>query len=619
MTSSDTVRSALLRTFVFTLISLFVIPAVTLSFTRHVAQKEDAAFLQSVDRRVAASPRLNDSEKAEALAYYRSHPLSGACTATAEQDREFRESVCEPLAFWWQFHWAERLAFWTLVGGAVLLSAAPTLAALAFRSRRLRYASFVAGWRLMTVSSAVEVLVQSAMVVWLSFWVTAYFWERYYIKLVGVAGLLAAFAVFYAIWTLFRRLPVDDEIEGELLSQADAPRLWNRIRQMADRVRTAPPDNVIAGIDTNFFVTEESCTVGGERVSGRTLFVSIPLLRILDSAEADAVLAHELAHLGGGDTRTSALLGPKLRQFDLYTWQMRSGGLTIVAHHLLRLYRMAFEFALARDSREREHMADRLAAELTAPRSIVQSLIKISAYGGYRHQVEEALFAQGRQFDGHLGIARFVAEGLHPYAGSPRFLERMKTADIPHPYDSHPALTERMRSVGHSLDETQYAAIVATSPQVTWVDDMPTAHRIEERLWAVYEQRFAADHDQSLAYRYEPANEEEEAVVVRHFPPVSFALAKGQRIDVTHRGLHATANASGGISWDDISGLALKDSNFGSSLVITHHDKGVLGARKTKLGLRGIGKQKAAFNAAVSRYWQRHLIMREHQRDIASE
>jgi hypothetical protein len=146
---------------------------------------------------------------------------------------------------------------------------------------------------------------------------------------------------------------------------------------------------------------------------------------------------------------------------------------------------------------------------------------------------------------------------------------------------------------------------------------MPTAPRIEERLWAAYEQRFAANHEQSLAYRYEPANEEEKAVVLRYFPPVSFALAKGQRIEVTYLGIDATANASGFISWDDVGGLTLKDGNFGSSLIVAHHDKGVLGARKTKLGLRGIGKQKATLSAAVGQYWQRHLIMRDHMNEAA--
>ena len=120
------------------------------------------------------------------------------------------------------------------------------------------------------------------MLVWLSFWLTAYFWHSYYIKLIAIAGIAAAAAVFYAVYTLFKKLPSDNEIEGELIAEADAPRLWERIRQLAGRVQTAPPDQIIAGIDTNFFVTEAPCEVRGQTLHGRTLFVSIPLLRVLD-------------------------------------------------------------------------------------------------------------------------------------------------------------------------------------------------------------------------------------------------------------------------------------------------------------------------------------------------
>ncbi|MGJ7497402.1 M48 family metallopeptidase [Variovorax sp. RT4R15] len=612
MASARTVRSELVRTLVLTLFSLFAIPAATLLFTQYVARTQDAAFLQSIEQRIAANPKLSGQEKDDALGFYRSHPLSGACDAPAEEDRDFHDKVCEPYSFYWQFHWADRLAFWTLIGGAVLLVAALALAALAFVNRGLRYASFVTGWRLMTVSSAAEVLVQGAMLVWLSFWLTAYFGELYSVKLVGIAGVLAAMAVFYAFWTLFKKLPVRNEIEGELLADADAPRLWQRVRELAAKAQAAPPDQIIAGIDTNFFVTESPCTVGNHPLKGRTLFVSVPLVRVLSTAEADAVLAHELAHLGGGDARSSALLGPKLRQFDQYTWEMRNGGLTIVVHYVLRLYRMIFAFALARDSREREYMADRTAAVLTAPESIVQSLIKISAYASYRNDVERRLFAESRRHEGDLGIARFVAEGLHPYAGSADFLETMKTAGVPHPYDSHPPLHERMRNVGYSVEESRYAAVVTAVPPATWVDDMPTAAAIEQRLWSAYEQRFAADHEHSLAYRYEPANEEEREIVLRHFPTVVFEVAKGSLIEITYQGIHAASCETGAISWDEVSGLTLQDGKFGA-LVVAHHDKGLLGARKTKIPLKGIGKQKDAFNLAVGKYWRRHQIMRAQQ------
>lgn len=351
----------------------------------------------------------------------------------------------------------------------------------------------------------------------------------------------------------------------------------------------------------------------GQSLRGRTLFVSILPLRVLDQTEADAVLAHELAHLGGGDTRSSAALGPKLLQFDQYTWKMRSAGLTIVAHYLLRLYRMIFAFALARDSREREYKADRVAAGLTAPHAIVQSLIKISAYASYRNDVERQLFAQNREHDGALGIAGFVADGLPPYARSDAFIEAMKTADVPHPYDTHPPLLERMRNVGHHVDESAYGAIVATAPQASWADEIETAGAIEARLWSDYEQRFVQNHELSLAYRYEPATEEERAVVLRHFPPVGFALKNGNRIDVSYEGLHPSADGGSTIAWDEVKGLTYKDSSFGDTLVVTHHDKGMLGARTTKVKLAGLGKQKENFKAAAGHYWQRHQIMRAQQ------
>ncbi len=184
-----TIHADLLRVFLLTLVSLFAIPAATLVFTEYALRSQDAAFLQSVEKRIASDARLSADDKAQATEFYRSHPLSKACDATAPDDRDFHDKVCSPYSMQWQFHWADHAAIWTLVLGAALLAAALVLGALAFANRGLRYASFVAGWRLMTVSSAVEVVLQSAMLVWLSFWLTAYFWHSYYIKLIAIAVL----------------------------------------------------------------------------------------------------------------------------------------------------------------------------------------------------------------------------------------------------------------------------------------------------------------------------------------------------------------------------------------------------------------------------------------------
>jgi Zn-dependent protease with chaperone function len=610
MPLANPVRKHLFKAFVQTLASLFAIPLIALVFSHYVLASQDAAFLQSVETEVAADSRLSPEEQRHALAWYHARPLSSACDDNDPKDKEFHDKACEEYSMRWQFYWTQRAAVVAMLLGATLLVTVLALAALAFVNRGLRYASFVAGWRLMTAASAVEVVLQSSMVVWLSFWLTAYFFERYSIKLVAIAGIAAGLAAFYAIWMLFKSPPSGNPIEGELVTPGDAPLLWKAVQASAARVKTAAPDHIVAGIDTNFFVTEVACIVQGRTIKGRTLFISIPLLRVLDRQEADAVLAHELAHLGGGDTRSSALLGPKLKQFDEYTWRMHGGGLTLVAHYLLRLYRMIFSFALARDGREREYLADRVAAGLTAPRAIVHSLIKISAYAQYRDQVERRLFAHDRQHGGALGISSFVAEGLHPYATSPDFVDTMRDASVPHPYDSHPPLRERMRNVGFAVEEQHYGAIVTAVPQATWVDDIPVASALESRLWAAYEQRFMERHLHSLAYRYEPKTDEERAVVLRYFPPVVFDLGKGGHITVSYDALHADADGGQPILWDQIKQILYKDSSFGNTAIVTLVDRGTMKSADRKIKLRGMGKQDAAFKAAVNLYWHRHQVMR---------
>ena len=90
---------------------------------------------------------------------------------------------------------ARKLSLWTLVASAALLLAVLGLGALAFADRKLQYASFVAGWRLTSWASATALVVQGTMAVWLSFWVTAFFFHKYSPKLV----LFVGFAVPYPI------------------------------------------------------------------------------------------------------------------------------------------------------------------------------------------------------------------------------------------------------------------------------------------------------------------------------------------------------------------------------------------------------------------------------------
>lgn len=602
----------LVKMLLFAALALFLIPALTYGFVRYANQDRDTAFLRMVEGKVHADKNASSDEKQAFIAFYRQRPPSTICSNREPEAQKYRADVCAPYGEVWEFNAMRNTALWTLLAGVVLLVAIGALGGLAFINRQWQHASFVIGWRLMTLASAAEVVLQGVMGVWLSFWVTAFFAQKYYLKLIVFVGLLVLGGVALLVTKIFQRVSSTNQVDGECVTEADAPLLWRRIRHMANRLQTAPPDHIVAGIDTNFFVTEAPLTVAGKELEGRSLFVSLPLLRVLSVPEADAVLGHELAHFHGGDTRASAQLGPKLQQYDHYVQGMREGGFTVVVYHFMQFYRLVFQISLSRNSREREFKADRAAAKLVSAQAIVQSLVKISAYDHYRNNTERALFAHNHKLDNTLGIAAAVAQGLRPYASSIDFVDDMRTAHIPHPFDSHPPLAQRMRQVGHPVDPDDFGAIVREVPTTTWADEIGTADAIEQRMWARYEQQFAQNHEQALAYRYEPANEQERALVLQYFPPVVFNLKDGAVVEVNYSGI-APAGDEPFVEWDSVKALQYNESSFGDSLTVTLHEKGGIGSKKIKVKLPGLGKQKDAFNAVVGQYWHRHQVMRQSQ------
>jgi Zn-dependent protease with chaperone function len=592
-----------------TLLALFLLPAFTWGYSLFLMYDANRTFQAAASAAIAHSTTLPQARRQAAIAFYASTPASATCYNASPELDEYRRSACPAYSPMWQFALVERTAFFTLLGNIVLLLLMSALGALAFSHPTTQYRSFVFGWRLLMMASATEVIVQGAFAVWLSFWITAHFWHAYYVKLILLMAMLAVLGVYVALAAIFRRVPMRNTVQGELITEAHAPTLWARIRNFAARLQTDPPAQIVAGIDDNFFVTETPLHLGDQVLHGRTLFVSLPLLRRLETDEANAVFAHELGHFRGGDTALSAALGPKLKHYGAFTEQMRKGLTTFVVWHLLHLYRLIFELALQRASREREFAADYAAAVLTSPDAVVRALIKITAYSRYRDRVQDALFGHGQQHTAELGIAQRVEGGLSAFAQSAEFVEAMRAADVPHPFDSHPPLQQRMQNVGFSVAESQLAQVACHTPIAPWTRDIRDVETLEQGQWRRFERDFSMAHDEALAYRYEPRGEQELAHVLRYFPPLAFNLAKNKAVVVSHAGIQLPG-LSEVVSWDRVQRIRYSDNAFGDRIVIEHAEKGWLGTKKTKARLRFAKGDRARFKQALNRYWHRHRVMR---------
>ncbi|MFF7706805.1 hypothetical protein [Pseudomonas sp. NPDC007930] len=121
------------------------------------------------------------------------------------------------------------------------------------------------------------------------------------------AIVLPLAAWWYSLWRIaqarraiaeaFQPLPVVSTVLGQSLSARQAPELWALAERLALALRVPPPTHLVVGFEgrCQMTFTPVQCMPGNTRHEGRTLYVPLPLLGLLDAAEAEAALAYALA------------------------------------------------------------------------------------------------------------------------------------------------------------------------------------------------------------------------------------------------------------------------------------------------------------------------------------
>ncbi|MEU7559249.1 M48 family metalloprotease [Streptomyces eurythermus] len=122
---------------------------------------------------------------------------------------------------------------------------------------------------------------------------------------VGFVTVLLAIPVVRGM--LMLRTPKGEDPPGLPVTDADEPRLWALVRELAAAAGTRAPDRILLTGEVNASVSEDPRLLG--LLPGpRRLTLGVPLLIGLTEAQLRSVLAHEFGHFTGGDTRLSALV-----------------------------------------------------------------------------------------------------------------------------------------------------------------------------------------------------------------------------------------------------------------------------------------------------------------------
>ncbi|MFF8473403.1 M48 family metalloprotease [Streptomyces sp. NPDC015414] len=299
------------------------------------------------------------------------------------------------------------------------------------------------------------------------------------IKIVAVSVLLAV-PVVRGMFML--RTPRGDGPPGIDVTEADEPRLWALVRELAAATGTRAPDRIVLTADVNAAVSEDARLLG-LRAGPRRLYLGVPLLTGLTEAQLRGVLAHEYGHYTGGDTRLSALVvrgraqiarviehfhekaagkvaAERGRQEKAAAKRVAKGkdakevdttgaGVTYrMMASVYKLYGNLYLRASLSTARAQEYAADRAAARIAGRDAIASALREIPAlsasHGFYLDSyatlgLPVRLLPPRGQFFG--GFARLLAAREEELAGLRAELPTTPAS----PYDSHPPIAERVR------------------------------------------------------------------------------------------------------------------------------------------------------------------------------
>ena len=275
--------------------------------------------------------------------------------------------------------------------------------------------------------------------------------------LVAVGAIAGVYSVLKGFALFFQEIPPSYSA-GIALSRSDAPHFWQLVDEVAEKVGTTAPDNLVLGVDGGIYVTEAKLIAFNANLSGRTLYCSLAFCRLLARKELTAILGHELGHFKGEDTTYSMKFLPIYRSATSTLqalWNATTNGyarLTLQpAMAVLSFFIDSFALAEREISRMRELEADRIAVEVADAQAFACGLVKAHMYSDPIGRIFTSV-------PGHVRAGDFVTNLIaieHELCGKAAEVltpEQIAGARIPHPLDTHPALEKRLEAVGVKME-----------------------------------------------------------------------------------------------------------------------------------------------------------------------
>jgi len=341
---------------------------------------------------------------------------------------------------------------------------------------------------LITLSALV--LVQGGILTYGVYIAEVYAFEMFHpvvIGLVGLSALIGAITLIFSSLKLMKKQ--SHSVMGVKLSNSEHPKLFSLIDDIATTLGAIAPNNVVVGLEPNFYVTSANVKILGESkvLKGETLYISLPLARILTIDEMKGIIGHELGHFRGKDTHYSLKFSPIYSGLShaISSMGVGEGGAiaTLPAYAVLSYILDVFHKNVSEINRDREFEADKAASEVAPSSALSSSLLKIGLYSSFWSKLEEQAIT--RLMEGKItkNLSKLFLSSVNydvNHESIPEIIKQISSQTVSHPTDSHPSTSSRIFKLGVSIDDISNDLL--TAPDSSCIELIDNPKTIEEEL-----------------------------------------------------------------------------------------------------------------------------------------
>lgn len=348
-------------------------------------------------------------------------------------------------------------ALWVSLASLGLVGFYILMAVICGRNRQLNAMVFPKIVPVATALIALLILANAGLLVW-AYWVfQSYMLSSVSWVIVGAIVIGAYMGAFRLIWSLFNLDALEPYYQpAELVTREGQPKVWALVTEIAEKIGAKTPDNVIVGLEPNFFAIGAPVRLNESQViEGETLYLSATAMRAFTREELTGVIGHELGHFKGEDLAYSERFMPVYRGLQRALYGLAEeqeddeGDYALMpAFAMLGLMLDVFSLNDRAIERVREFAADDAGAAAASPEVMPLSLAKLSIHAEAWSKVNDE--AVKRLADGVLaGNLADLYEDIATAEAQKRSLKELRKMAldhrVEHPLDTHPSNAKRMK------------------------------------------------------------------------------------------------------------------------------------------------------------------------------